>query len=72
MCAVAQLDGWLDDFRRAVAQIPKILEASRLIGGTDSLLRLVVPALEVYDAVYKKLIASLDFADVSSFTSMKS
>ncbi|WP_456709221.1 MULTISPECIES: Lrp/AsnC ligand binding domain-containing protein [Bradyrhizobium] len=48
VCAVASLDGCLEDFRRAVAQIPKILEASRLIGGTDSLLRLVVPALEVF------------------------
>ncbi|WP_244558700.1 Lrp/AsnC ligand binding domain-containing protein [Bradyrhizobium brasilense] len=72
MCAVAPLDGWLEDFRRAIADIPEILEAFRLTGGTDSLLRLAVPPLEVYDAVYKKLIASLDFADVSSFTSMKS
>ncbi|WP_456852606.1 Lrp/AsnC ligand binding domain-containing protein [Bradyrhizobium sp. USDA 4501] len=72
MSAVAPLDGWLEDFRWAIADIPEILEASRLTGETDCLLRLVVPAPEVYDAVYKKLIACLDFADVSSFTGMKS
>ncbi|WP_229160224.1 Lrp/AsnC ligand binding domain-containing protein [Bradyrhizobium brasilense] len=37
-----------------------MLGASRLTGETDCLLRLVVPAVEVYDAVYKKLIACLD------------
>ncbi|WP_316398926.1 Lrp/AsnC ligand binding domain-containing protein [Bradyrhizobium sp. 33ap4] len=71
MCAVAPLDGWLEDFRRAIADIPEILEASRLTGKADCLLRLVVPPVEVDDAAYKKLIACLDFADVSSFTSME-
>ncbi|WP_407114484.1 Lrp/AsnC family transcriptional regulator [Bradyrhizobium sp. LMG 9283] len=62
---------WLEDFRRAIADIPEIVEAYRLTGETDYLLRLVVPGVEVYDAVYKKLITRLDFADVSSFISME-
>ncbi|WP_456815617.1 Lrp/AsnC ligand binding domain-containing protein [Bradyrhizobium sp. USDA 4508] len=47
MCAVASLDGCLEDFRRSIAHIPEILEASRLIGEADCLLRLVVPAVKV-------------------------
>ncbi|WP_456785604.1 MULTISPECIES: Lrp/AsnC ligand binding domain-containing protein [unclassified Bradyrhizobium] len=35
---MASLDGWLEDFRRAIADTPEILEASRLTGETDCLL----------------------------------
>jgi Lrp/AsnC family transcriptional regulator len=63
--------GWVDDFRRAIADIPEIVEAYRLTGDMDYLLRLVVPSVEVYDAVYKELITRLDFTDVTSFISME-
>ncbi len=38
---------------------------------TDYLPCLVVPSVKVYNAIYKKLISRLDFADVSSFISME-
>ncbi|AQZ53651.1 Lrp/AsnC family transcriptional regulator [Martelella mediterranea] len=62
---------WLESFRRAISDIPEIVEAYRLTGEMDYLLRLVVPDVEVYDAVYKQLIARLDFTDISSFTGME-
>lgn len=62
---------WLESFRRAISDIPEIVEAYRLTGEMDYLLRLVVPDVEVYDAVYKQLIARLDFTDISSFIGME-
>lgn len=62
---------WLESFRRAINDIPEIVEAYRLTGEMDYLLRLVVPDVEVYDNVYKRLIARLDFTDVSSFIGME-
>ncbi|MAM12788.1 MAG: ArsR family transcriptional regulator [Rhizobiaceae bacterium] len=62
---------WLESFRRAISDIPEIVEAYRLTGEMDYLLRLVVPDVEVYDTVYKQLIARLDFTDVSSFIGME-
>lgn len=63
--------GWVEAFRDAIADIPEIVEAYRLTGEMDYLLRLVVPSVEVYDTVYKQLITRLDFTDVTSFISME-
>ncbi len=62
---------WLEAFRKVMADIPEIVEAYRLTGDMDYLLRIVVPGVEVYDAVYKQMISRLDFTDVTSFISME-
>ncbi|MBS7538128.1 Lrp/AsnC family transcriptional regulator [Ancylobacter lacus] len=62
---------WLEAFRKVMAEIPEIVEAYRLTGDMDYLLRIVVPGVEVYDAVYKQMISRLDFTDVTSFISME-
>jgi Lrp/AsnC family transcriptional regulator len=62
---------WLEDFRRVIADIPEIVEAWRLTGEVDYLLRIVVPDVDAYDAVYKRLISRLEFADVSSAIAME-
>lgn len=62
---------WLEAFRKAISDIPEIVEAYRLTGEMDYLLRLVTPSVEVYDAVYKQLITRLDFTDISSFIAME-
>jgi Lrp/AsnC family transcriptional regulator len=62
---------WLEDFRRVIADISEIVEAWRLTGEIDYLLRIVVPDVDAYDAVYKRLINRLEFADISSAIAME-
>jgi Lrp/AsnC family transcriptional regulator len=62
---------WLDNFRRHINDIPEVMEAYRLTGDTDYLLRLVVPDIEVYDQVYKNLITRLEFSNINSSISME-
>ncbi len=57
---------WLDEFANAVTNIPEILEINRLSGDIDYLLRAVVPDMEGYDKMYKKLISTTSLYDVSS------
>jgi Lrp/AsnC family transcriptional regulator len=64
-------DDWLDRFTRALASMPEIVEAHRLSGDTDYLLRIVVPDIHEYDRVYQQLIRELEFLDVSSSFSME-
>jgi len=63
--------GWLDQFREALPQIPEIVEAHRMAGDIDYMLRVVVPDIEAYDAVYKRLIELVEFDDVSSHFAME-
>lgn len=62
---------WLDTFRKEIRDIPEIMEAYRLTGETDYLLRLVVPSIDVYDQVYKNLISRLEFSSLSSSIAME-
>ena len=62
---------WAERFCAAVAKIPEIVEFYRMSGETDYLLRIVVPDIAAYDGVYKRLIASVDLADVSSSFAME-
>lgn len=62
---------WLEKFAKAVASIPEIVEVYRMSGDVDYLLRVVVPDIAGYDAVYKKLIKSVELTDVSSSFAME-
>ena len=62
---------WLEGFARAVAEIDEVVEFYRLSGDVDYLLRIVVPDIAAYDAVYKRLIKAADLADVSSSFAME-
>lgn len=57
---------WFERFARTVAEIPEITEIYRMSGDIDYLMRIVVPNIDAYDVVYKKLIAAVDFLDVSA------
>ncbi len=48
---------WFERFQKAVRDIPEIIEIYRMSGEVDYLMRVVVPDIEAYDLVYKKLIA---------------
>jgi Lrp/AsnC family transcriptional regulator len=62
---------WLEAFAAAVAKIPEVVEFYRMSGDIDYLLRVVVPDIAGYDAVYKKLIKAADLSDVSSSFAME-
>jgi Lrp/AsnC family transcriptional regulator len=62
---------WYEKFSRAVAAIPEIVDLYRMSGEIDYLLRVVVPDIAGYDAVYQRLIRSIDIHDVSSSFAME-
>jgi Lrp/AsnC family transcriptional regulator len=62
---------WLDRFASAVAAIPEVVEFYRMSGEIDYLLRVMVPDIAGYDAVYKKLIKAAELFDVSSSFAME-
>ena len=62
---------WLTQFHAAVEELPEIVEFYRMSGQVDYLLRLVVSDIAHYDAVYKKLISSVELSDVSSSFAME-
>jgi Lrp/AsnC family transcriptional regulator len=62
---------WLERFRLAVQDFPEVVEFYRMSGDIDYLLRVVVPDIEAYDAFYKKLIARIEIAKVSSAFAME-
>ncbi len=59
-------EAWFEKFVRAVRDIPEVTEIHRMSGDVDYLIRIVVPDIDAYDAVYKRLIASIEFQDVSA------
>lgn len=61
---------WLKRFATALHTIPEIVEAHRLSGQTDYLLKIVVPNIRGYNDVYEKLIDKVPLYDVSSSFSM--
>lgn len=62
---------WLEDFAAKVAAIDEVVEFYRMSGDVDYLLKIVVPDIASYDAVYKRLIKSAEFSDVSSSFAME-
>jgi Lrp/AsnC family transcriptional regulator len=62
---------WLERFHKAVADFPEVVEFYRMSGDIDYLLRVVVPDIEAYDAFYKRLIARIEIAKVSSAFAME-
>ncbi len=62
---------WLEAFARKMMEIDEVVEFYRMSGDIDYLLRIVVPDIAAYDAVYKRLIATADLADVSSSFAME-
>lgn len=62
---------WMKKLCRVIEDIPEIVEFYRMSGDTDYLMRVVVPDVSGYDAIYKRLVGSLDFAGVSSSFAME-
>ena len=62
---------WLECFREAVTDLSEVVEAYRMSGEVDYLLRVVVPDIAAYDAFYKRLISRLEISKVSSAFAME-
>ena len=62
---------WLERFATGVSAIPEVVEFYRLSGVTDYLLKLQLPSISAYDAVYKRLISIADLAEVTSAFAME-
>ena len=62
---------WLEKFHAAVIDFPEVVEFYRMSGEVDYLLRVVVPDIAAYDGFYKKLIARIEIAKVSSAFAME-
>ncbi|HET7756527.1 MAG TPA: Lrp/AsnC family transcriptional regulator [Steroidobacteraceae bacterium] len=59
-------EAWFARFVRAVRDIPEVTEIHRMSGDVDYLIRIVVPDIDAYDGVYKRLISAVEFQDVSA------
>ncbi|MBS1154786.1 MAG: transcriptional regulator, AsnC family [Proteobacteria bacterium] len=62
---------WAEAFCSAISAIPEVVEFYRMSGDVDYLLRVVVPDIKAFDAVYKRMIASVELQDVSSSFAME-
>lgn len=62
---------WLDAFKSAVGAIPEIVEVHRLTGNVDYICKIVLPNVEHYDVVYKRLLARLELFEMSAYISME-
>jgi Lrp/AsnC family transcriptional regulator len=64
-------DDWLEAFRKSIAGIPEVVEAHRLTGVYDYILKIVLPRVEHYDVIYKQIIREVELFDVSASISME-
>lgn len=62
---------WLERFHAVLREFPEVVEAYRMSGQVDYLLRVVVPDIESYDQFYKQLISRIELNDVSSSFAME-
>ena len=62
---------WLRRFSEVITEFPEVVEFYRMSGAVDYLLKVVVPDIAAYDAVYKRLIAKIEISDVSSAFAME-
>lgn len=62
---------WLESFSRAVGEIDEVVEFYRMSGDIDYMLKIVVPDIAAYDAVYKRLIRAASLTDVTSNFAME-
>ncbi len=63
--------GWLQSFMDAVSEIPHIIEAHRLAGEIDYILKVRVHDAKDYDRFYKALVSKVRIYNVTSLLSME-
>ncbi|MEM7075588.1 MAG: Lrp/AsnC family transcriptional regulator [Pseudomonadota bacterium] len=63
--------GWQDRFLRAVRARPEVMEAHRLAGDIDYILKVLVPNARAYDTFYQALISEVHVYNVTALLSME-
>ena len=63
--------GWLDRFLQVIRQRPEVMEAHRLAGDIDYILKVRVENARAYDAFYRALIKDVSIFNVTSLLSME-
>ncbi len=63
--------GWLQQFNEVIQKYPQIVEAHRLAGDIDYLIKVQVPSTRDFDELYKKIVAQVDLYSVTSSLSME-
>lgn len=62
---------WLISFNAVIHRFPEIVEAHRLSGDTDYLIKVQVASTREFDNLYKKIVALVDLYSVTSSLSME-
>jgi Lrp/AsnC family transcriptional regulator len=62
---------WLAGFAAAVAGMPEVMDAYRMAGEVDYMLRVAVPDMAEFDLFYKRLIAAVPLKNVTSRFAME-
>ena len=62
---------WFERLREIVNAIPEVVDFYRMSGSIDYLLRVAVPDIAAYDAVYSKLTEHIEIFEVSSSFAME-
>jgi Lrp/AsnC family transcriptional regulator len=63
--------GWQNAFLEALKRRPEVMEAHRLAGDIDYILKVRVPNARAYDTVYQALIAEVRIYNVTALLSME-
>jgi len=63
--------GWLDRFLKVIQSRPEVMEAHRLAGDIDYILKVRVENARAYDAFYRALIKDVSIFNVTSLLSME-
>jgi Lrp/AsnC family transcriptional regulator len=64
-------DEWWKQFLAVIYEFPEIIEAHRMAGHIDYLLKVQVQSTGAFDQFYKRLVAKIDLHDVTSNLSME-
>ncbi|MXU64570.1 Lrp/AsnC family transcriptional regulator [Oceanomicrobium pacificus] len=64
-------EGWQDKFLNVIRNRPEVMEAHRLAGDIDYILKVRVPNAKGYDEFYQKLISEVKLFNVTATLSME-
>ena len=64
-------DKWMTRFARHVSALDEVVEFYRMSGEYDYMLKVVVRDIKAFDEFYKRLVAGVDFSDVTSSFAME-